>query len=68
MLASGFVDVIIEPSLHPYDVQARMPIIEGAGGVITAWDGSTAQNGGSVVACGNPVLDAHLVELLRHAA
>lgn len=37
MLASGFVDVIVEASLQPYDVQALMPIIEGAGGVITAW-------------------------------
>lgn len=68
MLASGFVDVIIEASLQPYDVQALMPIIEGAGGVITAWDGSTAQNGGAVVACGDPALHAQLVKLLRHAA
>ncbi|MCH5520362.1 histidinol-phosphatase [Pseudomonas syringae] len=67
MLASGFVDVIIEASLQPYDVQALIPIIEGAGGVITAWDGGTAQNGGTVVACGDPALHAQLVELLRHA-
>jgi len=67
MLASGFVDVIIEASLQPYDVQALIPIIEGAGGVITAWDGNTAQNGGSVVACGDPALHAQLVEQLRHA-
>lgn len=67
MLASGFVDVIIEASLQPYDVQALIPIIEGAGGVITAWDGSTAQNGGTVVACGDPALHAQLLELLRHA-
>ncbi|WP_449106121.1 histidinol-phosphatase [Pseudomonas mohnii] len=67
MLASGFVDVIIEASLQPYDVQALMPIIEGAGGVMTAWDGSTAQNGGAVVACGDPALHAQLVGLLRHA-
>lgn len=32
MLASGFVDVIVEASLQPYDVQALMPIIEGAAG------------------------------------
>ena len=68
MLASGFVDVIIEASLQPYDVQALIPIIEGAGGVITAWDGSTAQNGGTVVACGDPALHAQLVKLLKHAA
>ncbi|MCF1487631.1 histidinol-phosphatase [Pseudomonas sp. AA27] len=67
MLASGFVDVIVEASLQPYDVQALMPIIEGAGGVITAWDGSSAQDGGCVVACGNPALHAQVVEMLRHA-
>lgn len=68
MLASGSVDVIIEASLQPYDVQALIPIIEGACGVITALDGSTAQNGGTVVACGDPALHVQLVELLRHAA
>lgn len=67
MLASGFVDVIIEASLQPYDVQALMPIIEGAGGVATAWDGSTAQNGGPVVACGDRLLHSQLIKLLRHA-
>lgn len=67
MLASGFVDVIVEASLQPYDVQALMPIIEGAGGVITAWDGSSAQQGGCVVACGDPGLHAQVVELLRGA-
>ncbi|WP_166362894.1 histidinol-phosphatase [Pseudomonas akapageensis] len=68
MLASGFVDVIIEAALQPYDVQALIPIIEAAGGRMTAWDGSTAQNGGTVVACGDPALHAQLVELLKHAA
>ncbi|PYC16238.1 histidinol-phosphatase [Pseudomonas mosselii] len=67
MLASGFVDVIVEASLQPYDVQALIPIIEGAGGVITAWDGGSAQDGGCVVACGDPVLHAQVVEMLRHA-
>ena len=67
MLASGFVDVIVEASLQPYDVQALMPIIEGAGGVITAWDGTSAQDGGCVVACGDPALHAQVIEMLRHA-
>ncbi len=68
MLASGFVDAIVEASLQPYDIQALMPIVEGAGGVVTAWDGGSAQNGGAVIACGDPQLHAQLVELLRHAA
>lgn len=68
MLASGFVDVIVEASLKPYDVQALIPIIEGAGGVITTWDGQPAQHGGAIVACGDPALHAELIELLRGAA
>ena len=68
MLVSGFVDVIVEASLQHYDVQALIPIIEGAGGVITAWDGSTAQDGGTVVACGDPTLHTLLVKLLGYAA
>ncbi|WP_434729392.1 histidinol-phosphatase [Pseudomonas soli] len=67
MLASGFVDVIVEASLQPYDVQALMPIIEGAGGVITSWDGGSAQDGGCVVACGDPALHAQVLAMLRHA-
>lgn len=68
MLASGFVDAIVEASLQPYDVQALIPIIEAAGGVITHWDGSSAQHGGAIVACGDPQLHTQLLELLRKAA
>lgn len=66
MLASGFVDIIIEADLKPYDVQALIPIIEGAGGIITSWDGSSAQNGGTVVACGDPRLHHQVLGRLRH--
>lgn len=68
MLASGFVDAIVEASLQPYDVQALMPIVEGAGGVMTTWDGGDAQHGGAIIACGDPALHAQLVARLRHAA
>jgi myo-inositol-1(or 4)-monophosphatase len=68
MVASGFVDAVIEAGLKPYDVQAIMPIIEGAGGIVSTWDGKDAQHGGTIVACGDPRLHARLVERLRHAA
>src|SRR5690606_40000074 len=68
MLASGFVDAIVEASLQPYDIQALIPIIEGAGGVVSTWDGSPADSGGAIVACGDVRLHKKLVELLRHAA
>ncbi|MFF7709375.1 histidinol-phosphatase [Pseudomonas sp. NPDC007930] len=67
MLAMGLVDVVIEDNLKPYDVQALIPIIEGAGGRMTAWDGGTAQKGGAVVAAGDPALHAWLLTQLRPA-
>jgi myo-inositol-1(or 4)-monophosphatase len=64
MVASGFVDVVIEKGLKPYDTQALIPIVEGAGGRMTAWDGGSAQDGGAVVACGDPRLHERLVARL----
>jgi histidinol phosphatase-like enzyme (inositol monophosphatase family) len=65
LLAMGFIDLVIEASLKPWDVQALIPIVEGAGGRMTAWDGSDAQNGGRVVAAGDPRLHAEVVARLR---
>ncbi|KAJ4964074.1 hypothetical protein NE237_024013 [Protea cynaroides] len=39
LLASGFVDLVIESGLKPYDFLSLIPIIEGAGGTITDWSG-----------------------------
>ena len=68
MLASGFVDLVVEAGLEAYDIQALIPIVEGAGGVITDWRGASAQNGGTVAACGDPQMHADLLDLLRFAA
>lgn len=64
LLAMGLIDVVIESSLHAYDVQALIPIIESAGGVITTWDGAPCEEGGKVVACGDPALHPKVLELL----
>ena len=45
-LAAGFVDLVIETNLRPHDVVALVPIIEGAGGMVTTWDGENAADGG----------------------
>jgi len=37
LLAAGFCDLVVEADLKPYDYMAQVPIIEGAGGVITDW-------------------------------
>ncbi|KAH0977298.1 hypothetical protein GBA52_027017 [Prunus armeniaca] len=39
LLASGYVDLVVESGLKPYDFLSLIPVIEGAGGVITDWKG-----------------------------
>ncbi|HLN07698.1 MAG TPA: histidinol-phosphatase [Xanthobacteraceae bacterium] len=53
MLAAGHVDLIIETELKPHDVVALIPIITGAGGVVTTWEGGPPQAGGRLVAAGD---------------
>lgn len=65
MVAAGFVDVVIEAGLQPYDIVALVPVIEGAGGVVTSWDGGSPAEGGRIVASGDPAL--HEVVLRRLA-
>ncbi|WP_342149857.1 histidinol-phosphatase [Methylorubrum sp. SB2] len=56
MLAAGQIDLVVEAGLKPYDIVALIPIVEGAGGVVTAWDGGPATGGGRIVAAGSPRL------------
>ena len=39
LLAMGFIDLMVESTLKPYDYCALIPVIEGAGGIITDWAG-----------------------------
>lgn len=64
-LAMGFVDVVIENGLQPYDVQALIPIVEGAGGRISDWNGGSCDQGGAVLATGDPALHERLLLRLR---
>jgi myo-inositol-1(or 4)-monophosphatase len=53
MLAAGHVDLVIETGLNPHDVIALIPIITGAGGIITTWEGAAPEGGGRIVAAGD---------------
>ncbi|HET6390324.1 histidinol-phosphatase [Hyphomicrobium sp.] len=53
LLASGFIDIIIEPGLKPYDIVALIPIVERAGGVVTTWTGGSPSEGGNIIASGD---------------
>lgn len=65
LLASGFVDVIIESGLKPYDIVAIIPIIERAGGTITTWTGGDPSSGGDIIATGDARLHEDVLALIN---
>ena len=65
MLAAGHIDLVIETELKPYDVLALIPIIEGAGGVITTWENEPAHKGGRIIAAGDKRVHAQAMALLN---
>lgn len=68
LLAMGQVDLVVEGCLQPYDVVPVIPIVEGAGGVMTDWRGGPAEPGGKVIAAATPELHAQALRLLAAAA
>ncbi|HWV53259.1 histidinol-phosphatase [Pseudorhodoplanes sp.] len=65
MLAAGHVDLVIETELKPYDIIPLIPILSGAGAVVTSWEGGPAALGGRVVAAGDARIHAAALEILR---
>jgi histidinol phosphatase-like enzyme (inositol monophosphatase family) len=65
MVAAGHVDLVIESGLNAYDICALVPIIEGAGGVVTDWTGGSAAKGGSIIAAGDKRLHAEALAILN---
>ena len=65
LLVMGGVDAVIESSLQPYDIQALIPIVQGAGGVITNWEGAPCLSGGQVVAAANASVHQQLLDALN---
>ncbi len=58
-LASGWCDLVAESNLNAYDIMAVIPVIQGAGGVITQWDGQAITldgYDGTALASASPIL------------
>jgi histidinol phosphatase-like enzyme (inositol monophosphatase family) len=67
-LAAGTIDMVTETGLKSHDVAALIPVIEGAGGVVTDWRGEPAKLGGQIAAAANrKILDEALISLRRSA-
>lgn len=64
LLASGWADIMVDPIVSPWDFHAMVPIIRGANGVITDWEGEEALKGNSVIAS-NKVLHRKVVDFLN---
>lgn len=66
LLASGYFDVVADGSMAPHDVMALVPVIEGAGGVITNWRGErlTIASHGTVLASSSQRLHDQVLRLL----
>ncbi|MBY0428341.1 MAG: histidinol phosphate phosphatase, partial [Alphaproteobacteria bacterium] len=71
MLANGYIDIQIDATLQLYDYAALVPVIEGAGGMVTDWQGnpltfdSAVKQNGCVLATGNPTLHQQALALLK---
>ena len=56
LLAGGHLDIVCEAGLSIYDYAALVPVVEGAGGTMSDWQGNPldAQSDGTVIALGDP--------------
>jgi myo-inositol-1(or 4)-monophosphatase len=64
MLAAGLIDLIVETEIKPHDIVAIIPIIAGAGGIITTWENGPAQGGGRIVVAGDRRVHTAALEIL----
>jgi histidinol phosphatase-like enzyme (inositol monophosphatase family) len=64
LVASGLADVMLDPIMNPWDIAALIPIIRGAGGVITDWKGGAPFPAESTVAA-SPELHAQVIATIN---
>jgi len=68
LVAQGSIDLMVDSMLMPYDIVPLIPIIEGAGGVVTGLDGRPPMHGGTVIAASNARLHAEALGILTQPA
>ena len=67
LVALGFADLVIEASLQAYDFGPMGPVVEGAGGIVTDWQGAPLgiRSDGRVVIAGDRRAHAEALALLN---
>ena len=66
LLAAGHIDLVVEAGLGYYDIAPLIPIIEGAGGIVSDWQGAPVRSGGRVIAAARASLHAEALALLAN--
>src|SRR5680860_1154469 len=64
LVAAARADIMIDPIMNPWDLIPLVPVIRGAGGVITTWEGDDPVHGDSAVASA-PGIHAQVLEILN---
>lgn len=65
LLAAGRADVCLDPIMNPWDIAALVPVVRGAGGVISDWHGGEPYPAGHTVAAATPELHSEVMTALR---
>jgi myo-inositol-1(or 4)-monophosphatase len=65
LVATGWADIMFDPIMNPWDIAALVPVIRGAGGVISDWNGGAPYPAESTVACATPELHASVIAALH---
>jgi myo-inositol-1(or 4)-monophosphatase len=65
MLAAGLIDLIVETEIKPHDIVPLIPIVAGAGGIVTTWENGPAQVGGRIVVAGDSRVHRAALEMLQ---
>lgn len=65
LLACGYADIMIDPIMNIWDVMAVIPVVRGAGGIITDYYGNTETKWENVIACNNKELHQEILNILH---
>ena len=69
MVAVGALDLVVEAGLKSWDIEAAIPVLAGAGGQVTDWNGAPmGRFGGQAALVGDPALLEEVLPLLAAAA
>jgi histidinol phosphatase-like enzyme (inositol monophosphatase family) len=64
MVALGRIDLVAESGLKPWDYEALIPVVEGAGGVVSNWRGEAVDGTGRILAAGDRACLAEAVKII----